>query len=267
MPDMHSLVDRIHYDGERDYTNVRGNVAYLDGTPLVRPADMPRTQRVIALVIVIAAVVIGVVMVNNLVISRWRDAADAEQAIADNLAREASIDTVPDMTALVGLDNEAIRAAFAEKGYTVYDATAADDSNDLVLYKIPSDMSLGDAAVLYQQGVGSLDAERASRLLNGSWYFAADRINGTSMVVRYADFSTGDPQVAVQNAITAEGLGKAAVTETGVDESGNTYSSGTVEAGDVACIWKVSALPLDEMYSISGLPTDACYVGIRVTVQ
>ena len=267
MQDLHSFVDRIHYDGQREYTNRQGNIAYLDGTPLTRPANMPRTQRVIAIVIVGVAILIGMVMVNNFIIAPMRDAATTEQAIADNLAREASINTIPNMASLIGLDNESIKTTFADAGYKVYDASAADESNEMVLYKIPSDMSIGDATVLYQQGIGSLNAEQASRLLNGSWYFAVDRINGTSMVVRYADFSTGDPQIAVQNAIDKEGLGTATTAESGVDDSGNTYSTGTVDVAGTPCTWKVSALPLDDMYSISGLPAKACYVGVRLTIQ
>ena len=267
MPDLHSLVDRIHYDGQREYTVKRGNVAYLDFTPLTRPANMPRAQRLIALVIVIVAVLIGFAMVNAFVLSPMREAATTEQRIADNLAREASINTIPEMAGLINLDNDAIKAKFAEAGYTIYDASSFDDSNDMVLYKLPSDMTVGDAAALYQQGVGSLNAEQASKLLNGSWHFAVDRINGTSMVVRYADFSTGDPQIAGQNAMNKENLGSATTTESGVDDSGNTYSMGTLDADGTACTWKVSALPLDDIYSISGLPTNACYVGVRITAQ
>ncbi|MBQ9003565.1 MAG: teichoic acid transporter [Eggerthellaceae bacterium] len=267
MQDLHSFVDRIHYDGQREYTNRRGNIAYLDGTPLTRPASMPRTQRVIAIVIIGVAILIGLVMVNNFIIAPMRDAAKTEQTIADNLARESSIKTIPDMASLVGLDNESIKATFADAGYQIYDASSANESNEMVLYKIPGDMSIGDATVLYQQGIGALNAEQASRLLNGSWYFAVDRINGTSMVVRYADFSTGDPQVAVQNAIEKEGLSTATMTESGVDDSGNTYSMGTIDVSGTPCTWKVSALSLGDMYSISGLPTNACYVGVRLTVQ
>ena len=267
MPDLYSLVDRLHYDGQREYTSKRGNVLYLDGTPLTRPAYMPRAQRMIALVIIAVAIVIGFIMVNTFVISRLQEAATAEQTISNNLAREASIETIPNMASLISLDNESIKAAFSEAGYTIYDATSFDDSNDMVLYKLPSDMTVGDAVALYQQGIGSLKAEQASKLLNGSWRFAVDRINGTSMVVRYADFSTGDPMIAVQSAMKKQGLSSDANVESGVDDSGNTYSQGTVDVNGTSCTWKFSALPLDEMYSISGLPTDACYVGVRFTAQ
>ena len=46
----------------------------------------------------------------------------------------------------------------------------------------------------------------------------------------------------------------------------NICSMGTLDAEGTPCTWKISALPLSDMYSISGLPEDACYVGVRVTV-
>jgi hypothetical protein len=86
------------------------------------------------------------------------------------------------------------------------------------------------------------------------------------MVVRYIDFSTGDPQIAVQNAIMKEGFDTGSITESGEDDSGNTFSTGSFTIDDASYTWKVSALPLEEIYSISGLPEkSACYVGVRVT--
>ena len=85
------------------------------------------------------------------------------------------------------------------------------------------------------------------------------------MVVRYADFSTADPQVAVQNALTKQGFNPESITESGVDDSGNTFSLGSIDVDGTMCTWKISALPLKDMYSISGLPEDACYIGVRVT--
>lgn len=265
MADLYSLVDRIFYANRREYTHVEGEVAYLDGTPLRRPFSMPRTQRAIAAAIVVVAVIIGAVFVNNTVLTSMREAATAEQSIADNLARQTSLETVPQMAQLVNLGDDDIRARFAEAGYTVYDATELSDSGAMVLYKLPQGMDVDDAAVLYAQGIGSLSAVQATRLLNGSWYFSADRDGVTSMVVRYADFSTGDPQIAVQNALSKEDFDPESITGSGEDDSGNTFSSGTLDADGTACSWQISALPLSDMYSIAGMPEDACYVGIRVT--
>ncbi len=266
MPDINEVVDRLHYENRQEYTVKRGNIAYLDGTPLTRPSSMPMAQRFIAIGIVVVALLIAFALVNNFVISRIQESQATEKAIADNLARPASIESIPNMQSLSNLDNDAIRAQFADAGYTMYDQSARDESNDLVLYRVPADVKVDDVAAAYLQGMNSLSAVDASKLFVGGWYFAADHSNGTSMVVRYVDFSTADPQIAVQNAITKEGFDKATITESGEDESGNTYSMGTcVVDGDVVCTWKVSALPLEDVYSISGLPKNACYVGVRIS--
>jgi hypothetical protein len=228
---------------------------------------MPMAQRIIAIIIVIIAIAIGGYLVNKFVISKWQEATAAEQAVISNLAREASIETIPIVSGLINLDNEDIIATFEKSGYTLYDASTPDEWGSMALYKLPSDMTESEASPLLLQGIGSLEAQDASRFLEGSWYYAADRVGGTSMVVRYVDFSTGDPQIAVQNAVNKEGFDMSSTTDSGVDESGNTFTSGTLDADGTACTWKVSALPLNEIYSISGLPKDACYVGVRVTAQ
>lgn len=266
MANTHSLIDHIYYENRKDYTYVQGEVAYLDPAPLRRPFAMPRYQRIIALVIVAAAIIIGFIFINNTILASIRETEAAEQAVTENLARQASIETAPQMSQLILLSDDEIRAKFQEAGFTVYDASDSEDPTNMVLYKLPSDMAVEDAALLYAQGVSSLSAPQASKLLVGSWYFNSDRSGSTSMVVRYADFSTGDPQVAVQNALAKQGFNPESITESGVDDSGNTFNLGSYDADGTMCSWKISALPLKEMYSVSGLPEDACYVGVRITM-
>ena len=267
MADLQSLVDHIHYENRRDYTHVEGDVAYLDGAPLRRPFAMPKTQRVIATVIIVIAVIIGIVFLNMTVISNLRDTLRAEQNVTSNLARQASIETIPAMGSLITLGDDEIKASFEEAGYTVYDASDPDDETSMVLYKLPDDVTVDEAAAMYAKGISNLSSTQSSKLLNGSWYFSTDRNGGTTMVVRYADFSTGDPARAVQNALAKEGFNPESISDSGEDESGNTYSMGTLDADGTSYRWKISALPLSDMYSVRGLPEDACYVGVRVTVQ
>lgn len=268
MPDLHSLGDRLYYANRRRYSKTEGNVAYLDDAPLGRPLSMPAAQRVFTALVAVVALVLGGIFLNATVLSSLREAAAAEQAISDNLARQASIDTIPVMTDLITLSDDEVREKFADAGFTVYDASSLNaNSDDMVLYKLPADMTSEDAAGMLALGIGSLDASQATKLLNGSWYFAAERSGAVSMVVRYADFSTADPQEAVQLAVEKEGFDPSSISETGVDDSGNTYNMGVVEVGKKAYTWKVSALPLDDMYSIANMPEEACYVGVRLTAQ
>ena len=267
MPDLHSLASRLYYTNRRAYTKREGNVAYLDATPLQRPMSMPASQRILAAVVVAAAIILGFLFVNATVLSSIREAAQVESAITNNLNRQASIETVPVMTELVTLSDDEIRNKFTDSGFAIYEDIQISDSDDMVLYKLPDDMSVDAAAALFSRGISSLTAPQATELLNGSWYFSSERSGTTSMVVRYADFSTGDPHAAVATALEKEGFDPTAISESGVDDSGNTYNMGVVEVDGKAYTWKISALPLSEMYAINNMPEDACYVGIRLTAQ
>ena len=267
MLDMHSLAERFFYTNRRSYSVEKGGIAYLDSTPLRRPFAMPLAQKIIMLVVVAVACGIGFMFINDTILDSIRQAEQTEQTIASNLKRQPSVETIPQMTQVVNLSDDEIRSMLADAGYGVYDASATSEDGNMILYKLPSDVSVEEAGVLYAQGINALSPEQATKLLVGSWRFDSDRVNGTSMAVHYADFSTGDPQVAVRTALEAEGLDPNSVSESGVDDSGNTYSMGTVDVDGVMCSWKISAIKLDEIYSVSGVPTDACYVGVRITVQ
>jgi len=142
MPELNEVVDRLHYENRRGYTSKRGDIRYLDGTPLTRPLSMPASQRVIAFVIVAIAVIIGFVLVNAFVLSHWREVEQTEKAVESNLARPASIESIPNMRSLINLDDDAIRAEFDKAGYKLFDASGRDGSDELLLYRIPDDMTL-----------------------------------------------------------------------------------------------------------------------------
>ena len=267
MPDLHSLADRLYYANRRSYSKQEGNVAYLDDTPLKRSMTIPGKQRIVAVIIAIAAIVIGALFVNDTVIANIRETAAAEKAIEEGLARKASIDTIPNMIDLATLSDDEIRQKFADDGYTIYDASDTSSTDNMILYKLADDISIEEAAALFAQGLNGLSAPQAVKFFNGSWYFSTERAGGTSMITRYADFTSGNPAEAVQRAIEKQGYDPSTVSESGVDDSGNTYSMGVIEEDKKAYTWKISALPLSEMYSISKLPEDACYVGIRLTEQ
>ena len=85
------------------------------------------------------------------------------------------------------------------------------------------------------------------------------------MRLRYTDFSSGGIEAAVEAAIAAEGFDASTASETAVDEAGNTYRTGSVDVNGTTYTWRVSAIALSEVYSISGLPESATYVGVRMT--
>ncbi len=265
MADFHKLVDHLFYNGKRGYTRTDGSIDYLDGTGLARPADMPKPQRIFVAVLVVIAIVIGFFIIRGTVIDTLRTTILAEQTINENISRPASIDSIPKVADLINLGDEMILSTLQASGDSFLNSSENSENGNLVVRRAPKDITLDEIANLLTHGVGALNAADATRLLTGSWTLNVERTGATSIVVRYADFVTGNPQTAIQNAMEKEGFDRNSVTESGEDDSGNTFMTGTLVAGDSQCIWRVSALPLDDVYSINGLPEDACYVGVRLT--
>ena len=226
-----------------EYADTDGPVRYLDDSGLRRPLDMPRPQIAIMFAFVLVAALIGGYLLFNVLDAVRGGTARAQASVEENLSREVSYD-LPALTSYITLNDDEIKQAVADAGLTVIDKGGMSDDPE-----------------------AKLSASEAALLLNGSWTLDADRSDGTSMRLRYADFSSGSLDAAIDAAIAAEGFDPATIAEDGmgVDEVGNTFKQGTVDVDGTAYTWKVSALPLSEMYDISGLPETAVYVGVRLS--
>lgn len=241
-----------------------GNIFYLSGEALERPIEPPASVRRRSLGILIAAVALGIAFLafyfDDIVNGPAREQALLEKRI------EQEIDlNLPSLPALIPLDDASILATLQQSGDVLYERTPVGSTEPFDVIKLPPDVSLADAAALYLKGTASLSASEAALLLNGSWDLSVDREQGINMVVRYADFSSGNLERAVSNAARSQGFDTAAAgVESGEDTSGNTFISGAMEIAGASYTWRVSALPLSEMYSQPGLPEDAAYVGIRI---
>ena len=258
------------FKSRNDYVDNDGPVRYLDGSGLQRPLDMPKPQLLVMGLFVAAAAVIGGYLLVHVLDEVQGGAARAQASVEENLARPVTYD-LPVLPSIIGIsDNEALKQTFVDAGATLYDNTSEEDAavGNMDVIKLPSDVSLADAALLYAGGISSLSAGDAALLLNGSWTLEVDRGEGVSMRVTYADFSSGTVDAAVQSAIASEGFDPATTPEDGmgVDEVGNTFQSGTVDIDGTVYSWKVSAIALSSVYDISGLPESAVYVGIRLTL-
>lgn len=265
MVDFTQLVEHLFYNGKRGYTRTEGNVAYLDGTRLSRPIDMSKPQRIFVVVLVGIGIIIGAFIIKDTVVRTIQSTVLAEQTISDNISRPASLESLPSLVSLIDLSDEEIVAALEQTGDTFYRTPEASEAASLALRRVPADVTLDEASSLFARGMGSLTASEATRLLTGSWMLTMERVSSPSVVVRYADFSTGNTQTALLNALEKEAFDRNAMTEQGEDDSGNTFMTGTLATEASSCVWRISALPLSDVYSISGLPANACYVGIRLT--
>lgn len=249
-----------------EYVDTDEAVRYLDGSRLSRPFSMPAPQRLIAAGFLVVALGIGAYLGFKVIDEVVNAPARAAASVEENLNRDVALD-LPSLPALVSYSDEDIRATFSDAGYTIYDKTeeeiaAAGVGFDLI--KLPSDVSLEEAGLLYLQGIQNLSAADAAKVLNGSWEMTADRSSGTDFRVKYADFASGSIDAAVQNAIIAEGLDSSTYGDSGVDGSGNTFQAGTVDIDGYTYNWQVSACELSGVYSVDGLPDTAVYVGVRL---
>lgn len=242
-------------------------VRHLDGSSLLRPQSPSKGSRVAIIVIALVAVVAGVVFLSWFFDTVFHAAAREQASLEENLSRDVSLD-LPNVASLASMDDASIEQTLANGGYTTYTISSPtqDPADPLDIVKLPSDVSLDDAVVLYAQGVSNLSAPDAARLLKGSWRVDSSREDGTSVRVRYADFDSATLEDAISSAIASQGFDEASVTESGTDSSGNVFREGAVDVAGTAATWRVSAIELSNVYSIDGMPANAAYVGIRVTL-
>ena len=248
------------------YGHGEGPVKYMNAEALNRPITLPRKRLPIAILFGVVGLAIGVLLAMQLLGSTLHVAQRAAASVEENLARDVTLD-LPVMSGYAGMDAATIKATVDGLGFNVYTASTEEDiaAGNLDMVKLPSDVSVEEGAMYYLQGIANLDAPAAALLLNGSWRLQFDSSEGHNLSLRYADFDSGSLDAAVEAAIQAQGFDSAAATELAVDEMGNTFRSGTVEANGGAYNWRVSAIALSEVYDIAGLPDTAIYVGIRMT--
>lgn len=258
-----------HLFGRREKSNVTiGDIRYYDGAELSRPLEVPSAVKIVMAVAMVIAAFIGVWVLQHYFDRIMNEPLRQQEALQENLSREVSYD-FPPLAALMGLSDEEMMTTLSDYGYTLYERTpvGTDPDGGFEVIKLPSDISLEEAAAFYLTGIDRLSAPDAVKLLKGAWTLTVSRKTGTDIRLRYADFSSGTIEKAVQSAMAAEGLENAEVNDSGVDDSGNTYQAGSVATDYGTFNWRVSVIELDEVYDISGLPNTAYYVGIRFTAQ
>ena len=247
-----------------DYSIEQGNIRYMDGSSLLRPMDMPRSQQIVMAVFVVIAVIIGVRLAAGAITAVNDSNTQNKASVEENLSRTVSYN-LPVLTQMADMDDQAILDSLLAAGYTVYNRTA-EGTAGLDLVKLPEDVTVADAAAMYAKGVGGLSASQAALLLNGSWTLTVDRSDTLTMAVKYADFSSSTLEA---HGIEPQTIRKAIndIMDYVTDEVGNTFQTGTVDIDDVTYTWRVSAAPLSDKYDIKGLPSTAAYVGIRLTAM
>lgn len=240
-------------------------IRYLNGDNLSRPLTMPKKYRRTSYIVIAIAVAIGIAFLAFYFDTTVNAPIREKQLMQQKLDEKVDL-ALPNMVSLLPMDDATILATLQASGDTIFNKSEMQgNTSAMELIKLPAGMDLSNAAALYLQGINKLSGLEAASLLNGSWDLDVDRSKGMNMAIHYADFQSGTADAAVQNALVTQGLDQTVLSESGVDDSGNTYATGNVDVNGTMYAWKISALPLSEIYSVNGLPDDAMYVGIRFT--
>lgn len=241
-----------------------GPVKYMDASGLKRPLDLPRAMWPILAVILVVAAFFGVRMAHSLDYNVAHHSDRVKEQVQAEIDRGVAQD-VPVLSGYAGMDDDAILQSMTDAGFTYVDMNEINGTGEATIdvIKLPSDMTVDDAAAAYTDGVSSLDNITAAKFLSGSWRFMAVRDSGYSYSVKYADFSSGGPEAAVQAAVQAQGFADSSMGDAGVDDNGNTFQEGSIDIDGSTYAWSISACSLSDVYSVRGMPDDAQYVGVR----
>lgn len=240
-----------------------GSINYLDGSVLLRPQNITGGMRIFAIAIVAVAVVLGAFALTNIANKVIFAAANEQKAIESVLANDPHYD-FPSMVECAGMDENSCRANLATHAENLFDVPSTNDAA-LDVIKLNPGISGEQATALYVAGGKGVSGKQAVDTLFGSWRFDIDRTAGIVWRLRFADFTSGSPEAAIRTAMASQGLGEDAVIDAGLDEAGNTYRVGQFEKESGVYQWRISAINLSEIYSVSNLPSSAIYVGLRVT--
>lgn len=241
------------------------NIFYMNGDSLARPIEMSRSSKRGAIVLAIIAAIIGIVFLFFYFDSIMNEPVREQERLEESIKKEVTLG-LPNLVSFVELDDAAIDASLKETGATFFEKAPVGSGTSYEIIKLPADVSLTDAAVMYSKGISKLSAVQAATLLNGAWDLSVDRTSRLNISLHYADFKSGTVRSAIQNAIIAEGLDHGEELDSGDDDGfGNAYSSGKIVIEGEEYNWRVSAIPLSKVYSVAGLPEDIIYVGVRIT--
>lgn len=240
---------------------------YPDASVLLREQKIPFSKKPVALIIIAIAVVIAAValykVTDTVIFAQQR----TEEAVANNVARDVSYDFIHLKDFVDYSDSEL--ESYLESKFDIYKVQPDENfpSGGFDLFKLPSDVSVSEATTMLQDGFAGMSAENASKLFTGGYRVSMDLSSYFDLKIRYADFKSGSLDVAISNALNEQGFttSETEITDSGVDESGNTYKAGTIEIGEKTYFWRISAVMLDDVYSIKNMPEKGVYVGVRIT--
>lgn len=242
-------------------------VNYPDATKLLRPQSIQGPGIFIVLILMVIAAIVGGTFAykaaDNVYFSEVRKA----DTIQKNLQLDSPYD-FPQIKNYIASDNALDVLSTMQNKYTMISLVPEEaNSKGFDYFKLPENVSKDEGTSALKKGIGGMTLVSASKILNGGWRLTMDLTNYQDLKIRYCDLKASSIEGAILDAIHTQGFDgdNCEMTKEGVDESGNTFKSGTIEIDDETYFWRVSALKFSDAYSISGMPDTAVYVGVRMT--
>ena len=202
---------------------------------------------------------------DNVVYASNRQQESIEQAV-DSLPPLTS----PDLAFYKRYENVDIRNSIVNTGFQYVDYEALANGGEVVdetvldVAQMPLSLTEEEWTIAATQSPDRLSPVKASLFLADSWRLTFYRTGMGDIKVKYADFDSATIEDAIQKAIETQGWQHSTYTENGTDNIGNTFQNGTIVIDDYTYRWSVNACPLNEAFSISGLPEHSWYISARL---
>lgn len=238
-------------------------IRYLDPGSLARPIDMPRNQRMLVLVFVAIAALIGTLIINCVLGGMGSDGNTTSQEVQQIIAETGDLN-LPALADYTINDADGIKTRLDNAGIDCYDNSKNSDY-DLELVYVPNGMKSSDVKGILSDGIKSADTATAARYICGSWRLTGNFGSGVDLRVRYCDMTATTATAALKDAANSQGLTIKKKAKQTTDSAGNTSVSGTTTYQGNTYKWTISACDLSNVYSVSGIPGSAQYVGIHLT--
>ena len=245
MPDKQTGNTSQHVKAEEDQP-----IRYLDPGSLAKPIDMPRNQRMLVLVFVAIAALIGGLIINSVLGTTHSSSNDTSQEVEQIISETRDLN-LPKLADYTINDADGIKTRLDNANIDFYDNSKNSD-DELELVSIPD-------------GINSADATTAARYICGSWRLTGNFDNGVDLRVRYCDMSATTATAALKDAANSQGYTIKKNAKQTTDSAGNTSVSGTTTYQGTTYKWTISACDISNVYNVSGIPGSAQYVGIHLT--
>lgn len=258
MPDKQTGNTSQHVKAEEDQP-----IRYLDPGSLAKPIDMPRNQRMLVLVFVAIAALIGGLIINSVLGSAHSSSNDTSQEVEQIISETRDLN-LPKLADYTINDADGIKTRLDNANIDCYDNLKNSD-DELELVYIPDGMKTADVKGILSDGINSADATTAARYICGSWRLTGNFDNGVDLRVRYCDMSATTATAALKDAANSQGYTIKKNAKQTTDSAGNTSVSGTTTYQGTTYKWTISACDISNVYNVSGIPGSAQYVGIHLT--